>query len=292
MFRSNTVRTVFLLSVGTIAGFPLSAPAADDGPAIPAPPDQPAASRRPRKRQPRQKPRLKSSAKPSKTAQNNPARPSRSGNRHCTARLGFPTIQLAAGQRRRRFPDSETSCDRMEELTFLAASARSSRRPTTSESRSTRRTDPSRSMFPAVAAPPRTSTSRPAPTARRRCPEDGPASTAAGPPANSPSRPDVFRARNYPAAFRRVSRYLERDPGDRDLLQLRSLANFSLADYQAAYRDALAALAEGDCLGLGRHCVRCTVPPANTRRNTGHWKTTFLPIRGRRHRRFCSPITT
>jgi hypothetical protein len=56
----------------------------------------------------------------------------------------------------------------------------------------------------------------------------------------------LFRARNYPVTLRRISRYLERDPGDRDLLQMRSLVNFSLADYPAAYRDALAALNEGD----------------------------------------------
>jgi len=55
-----------------------------------------------------------------------------------------------------------------------------------------------------------------------------------------------FRTRNYPVALRRINRYLERDPGDRDLLQLRSLVNFSLADYPAANRDALAALNEGD----------------------------------------------
>jgi len=55
-----------------------------------------------------------------------------------------------------------------------------------------------------------------------------------------------FRSRNYPVALRRISRYLERDPRDRDLLQLRSLVNFSLSDYPAAYRDALAALNEGD----------------------------------------------
>jgi hypothetical protein len=55
-----------------------------------------------------------------------------------------------------------------------------------------------------------------------------------------------FRARNYPVTLRRINRYLERDPGDRDLLQLRSLVNFALADYPAAYRDALAALNEGE----------------------------------------------
>jgi hypothetical protein len=39
---------------------------------------------------------------------------------------------------------------------------------------------------------------------------------------------------------------LDRDAGDQDLLQLRSLTNFMLADYPAAYRDALTATSRGD----------------------------------------------
>jgi hypothetical protein len=55
-----------------------------------------------------------------------------------------------------------------------------------------------------------------------------------------------FSTRNYPAALRRLNRYLDRDAGDQDLLQLRSLTNFMLADYPAAYRDAFTATTRGD----------------------------------------------
>ena len=56
----------------------------------------------------------------------------------------------------------------------------------------------------------------------------------------------TFSTRNYDAALRRLNRYLDRNRGDRELLQLRSLTNFMLADYSAAYRDALAATSTGD----------------------------------------------
>lgn len=56
----------------------------------------------------------------------------------------------------------------------------------------------------------------------------------------------IFATRNYPAALERLNRFLDRDGGDHELMQLRSLTNFMLADYPAAYRDALAATTSGD----------------------------------------------
>jgi hypothetical protein len=56
----------------------------------------------------------------------------------------------------------------------------------------------------------------------------------------------LFHARNYPAALRRLDRALVRDPGDRDLLQLRSLVQLVLGDFKSAYADALVVLAQDD----------------------------------------------
>ncbi len=128
MFRSNTVRIVFLLSVGTIAGFPLSAPAADDGPAILPPPDQPAASRTgPEKGgPPKAATQIVREAVENGPKQPRPAKPS--GNRHCAARLGFPRSAPPPATSP-AIPGLGNSCDRMEELTFRVASARSSRAP-------------------------------------------------------------------------------------------------------------------------------------------------------------------
>jgi len=56
----------------------------------------------------------------------------------------------------------------------------------------------------------------------------------------------LFRSRNYPAVSRHVVRALQRHPGDRNLLQLRSLVSFALADYPTAYRDALDVLVQDD----------------------------------------------
>jgi hypothetical protein len=56
----------------------------------------------------------------------------------------------------------------------------------------------------------------------------------------------VFRTRNYASVIRGLSRALDRAPGDRGLLQLRSLAFFAVGDYPAASRDAYVVLAEND----------------------------------------------
>jgi hypothetical protein len=56
----------------------------------------------------------------------------------------------------------------------------------------------------------------------------------------------LFHARNYPLVLRRLDRALVREPGDRDLLQLRSLTHLALSDYKSAYADALLVLAQDD----------------------------------------------
>jgi hypothetical protein len=242
MFRSNIVRTVFLVGIGMIAGLPLSAPAADGGPAIPAPSDQPAAS------QPapsKQKPGVKSAAKSSKAVPSAPAQ-------------SIPPGTVIAPV------DSEPE----------PASPPPGNSPAIPGLNQFLRPDGGFDLPGGVGI------IRPEPdhigiqintpdgpfefnVPRRRRAAQG-ADEAPGPDGEAPlpgGRAGVnsgragreftiasrlFRARNYAATLRRVSRYLQRDPGDRDLLQLRSLTNFSLADYPAAYRDALAALADGD----------------------------------------------
>jgi hypothetical protein len=98
------------------------------------------------------------------------------------------------------------------------------------------------------------------PRRERMAGPDGPPSPDGEGP-QGPGRPDLnalrssrefaiasrfFATRNYPAALRRLNWYLDRDAGDQDLLQLRSLTNFMLADYPAAYRDALSATSRGE----------------------------------------------
>jgi hypothetical protein len=56
----------------------------------------------------------------------------------------------------------------------------------------------------------------------------------------------LFHARNYAAALRRLDRALVRDPGDRDLLQLRSLVQLVMGEFKAAYADAMVVLAQDD----------------------------------------------
>jgi hypothetical protein len=56
----------------------------------------------------------------------------------------------------------------------------------------------------------------------------------------------LFHARNLPLVLRRLDRALIREPGDRDLLQLRSLTHLTLGDYKSAYADAIVALAQDD----------------------------------------------
>jgi hypothetical protein len=56
----------------------------------------------------------------------------------------------------------------------------------------------------------------------------------------------LFHARNFPLVLRRLDRALVREPGDRDLLQLRSLTHLALSDYKSAYADALLVLAQDD----------------------------------------------
>ena len=56
----------------------------------------------------------------------------------------------------------------------------------------------------------------------------------------------LFHARNFPLVLRRLDRALLREPGDRDLLQLRSLTHLTLGDYKSAYADAIVVLAQDD----------------------------------------------
>ena len=56
----------------------------------------------------------------------------------------------------------------------------------------------------------------------------------------------LFHARNYPLVLRRLDRALAREPGDRDLLQLRSLTHLMLGDFKSAYADALVVLEQDD----------------------------------------------
>jgi len=56
----------------------------------------------------------------------------------------------------------------------------------------------------------------------------------------------LFHARNFPLVLRRLDRALIREPGDRDLLQLRSLTHLALGDYKSAYADAIVVLAQDD----------------------------------------------
>jgi hypothetical protein len=56
----------------------------------------------------------------------------------------------------------------------------------------------------------------------------------------------LFHARNFPLVIRRLDRALVREPGDRDLLQLRSLTHLALSDYKSAYADAMLVLAQDD----------------------------------------------
>jgi hypothetical protein len=56
----------------------------------------------------------------------------------------------------------------------------------------------------------------------------------------------LFHARNYPLVLRRLDRALARDPGDRDLLQLRSLTHLVQGDFKSAYADAMLVLVQDD----------------------------------------------
>jgi hypothetical protein len=56
----------------------------------------------------------------------------------------------------------------------------------------------------------------------------------------------LFHARNYPLVLRRLNRSLARDPGDRDLLQLRSLTYLVQGDFHSAYTDVVTVLAQDD----------------------------------------------
>jgi hypothetical protein len=56
----------------------------------------------------------------------------------------------------------------------------------------------------------------------------------------------LFHARNYSLVLRRLDRALVRDPGDRDLLQLRSLTQLVLGDFKSASADALLVLVQDD----------------------------------------------
>jgi hypothetical protein len=243
MFRTKTVCTVFLISVGTIAGFSVSASASDDGPAIPPLPDQPPA-KQPAASQPAgPKPATNSPAKAVKPSTSS-AQPDARGGVIAPLATDSAADEPAPPQRGpaafpalRQFMQPDGS--------FLLPGGVGTINPG-SDNIGIQINTPQGQFQINV---PR----------RERVRQN--AEDAAGPTGDSPDRPGLdavrtsrefsfasraFATRNYSAVLRRVDRFLERDPGDRDLLQLRSLANFALADYTAAYRDALAATANGD----------------------------------------------
>ena len=73
----------------------------------------------------------------------------------------------------------------------------------------------------------------------------------------------IFRTRNYPAALRRVTRYLERDPGDADLLQMRAMTNLRWATTRrpiaTQWPHSLTEMS-----GTGRPSDRCIDRPTKT----------------------------
>jgi hypothetical protein len=238
MFRTHTVRTVFLI-FGTLAVYPSSAPASDNGPAIPPLPDQPPATSKPASQEPAAKSPAKA-VKPSTT----PAQPGAPGGVIAPSATDPAADEPAPPQRGpaafpalRQFMQPDGS--------FVLPGGVGTINPG-SDNIGIQINTPQGQFQINV---PR----------RERFRQN--ADDAAGPAGDSPDRPGLdavhtsrefsfasraFATRNYPAVLRRVDRFLERDPGDRDLLQLRSLTNFAQRDYPAAYRDALAVTANGD----------------------------------------------
>ncbi len=251
MFRTKTVCTVFLISVGMIASLSLSTSAADDGPAIPPLPDQPPAKQSTVKQPAASKPaNRKPAAKSPANAANPSATPAQPGSPGTViAPLDSdPSTSAPAAPQGRPAAIPGLKDFMQPDGSILLPGGVGTINPGSDHIGIQINTPQGPLEFDV----PRRERSRPG------------SDDAAGPEGESPlskgrasrnatrasrefsvaSR--VFATRNYAAVLRRVNRHLDRDPGDRDLLQLRSLTNFALADYPAAYRDALAATADGE----------------------------------------------
>jgi hypothetical protein len=229
MFRSNRARMVFLVSVGTIAGFAISVPA-DDGPVIPPPPaaQEPATT----KNTTTPKPADKNVPQTSKTGPNSSSQPIAPGTVIAPLKSDSQNIPPAPpsgpsgleGLRQFMAPDGS----------FVLPGGVGRIQPGD---------DTIGIQINTPEGPFQINVPRRHRGAQGVDEPNGPQGIRSGRASRElaiTSR--IFRARNYPAALRRVNRYLERDPGDQDLLQMRSLTNFALGDYAAAYGDALTAL--------------------------------------------------
>jgi len=246
MFQSNTVRTIFFLSVGTIAAFPLSAPAADGGPAIPDPSDQPAAGPPAAKKAVAPKPALKSSAKSPKTVQNSPGRPVAPGTVIAPLDSDRPTSSPAAPAGAPAIPGLGNFMRPDGGFDLPGGVGIIQPGPDHIGIQINTPDGPFEFNVPRRHRAAQGVDEAPGPEGEAPLPGPGAGVNSGRASREFTLASRTFRARNYPVALRRVSRYLERDPGDRDLLQLRSLTNFSLSNYSAAYRDALSALTEGN----------------------------------------------
>jgi hypothetical protein len=242
MYRTVTAVAVFTIIALTIVGA-RTASAGDDGPVIPPPP-APAVEDGPVK--PARKPAPKSTAKPTKPA----AARSQNGTRSTViapvegpdaARDDAPAGPAA----RRQIPGLQQYMQ--PDGTFLLPGGVGI-------------IDPKEDHVGVQINTPVGVFDINVPRRQRAGGPDGPPSAEGGGPVG-PDRPDLnalrasrefaiasrtFATRNYTGALRRLNRYLDRNRGDRELLQLRSLTNFMLADYSAAYRDALAATSTGE----------------------------------------------
>jgi hypothetical protein len=242
MFRSNIARLVFLLSVGTIASFAFSVPA-EDGPALTPPPAPPAAQEPVLGPAAPLKPAQKTSPKTSQTAPNSPApaqpiapgtviAPSKSDSQNIPPAPPAAPSQLE-GLRQFMAPDGS----------FVLPGGVGAIKPG-DDSIGIQINTPDGPLQFAVPRRHRAAQGTDDQNASDGEPRAGAANRRASREFAITSR--IFRAGNYPVALRRVTRYLERDPGDADLLQMRAMTNFALGDYAAAYRDAVTALADGD----------------------------------------------
>lgn len=238
MFRSTAVRTVLLIGCGAFASFAACFAAADDGPANPAPDNQQPAAQKPAASAPAgQTPAAKSAAKPAKGTASTPAPALAPGTVIAPVNPGaIPPAPPAGpavipGLRDFIRPDGSIvlpggvgTIDRGPDHIGIQINTPDG---------------------PLEINVPRRQRARSGgdEAAEGEAPLPGGGARASREFAIA-SR--IYWTGNYPAALRRLNRFLARDPGNRDLVQLRSLTNFSLPDYPAAYHDALTAVNGGD----------------------------------------------
>jgi hypothetical protein len=255
MSRPKTIRTVLLISAGVIAGLSLSTLAADDGPAIPAPadqtpakqpaatnsaPPQPAAKTPATRTSATQAPAAKSTPVPS-----TPAKPVAPGTVIAPSDADPLTIPPAPPARTSDFPLLRQMM-RPDGSFDLPGGVGNIKPGDDSVGIQINTPDgPLQFNVPRRQRAASGADEGPGPDG-----EAGPGRRA-GVNSRRASREftiasRIFTARNYPLTLRRLNRFLDRDAGDRDLVQLRSLTNFALGDYRAAYRDALTAVTDGD----------------------------------------------